>query len=99
MGKLIDAEELLQRAEEKCRGMNWTDYANGKFVCSYAVALRDLAEIVVEMSAQHTCETCYYWGNRFMLRDGSVGDCGNFGMNISKDFYCAWWSPKEEKDG
>lgn len=50
-------------------------------------------------SAQHTCETCYYWGNRIILRDGSLGDCGNFGVNLSKDFYCAWWSPKEEKDG
>ena len=46
------------------------------------------------------CETCYYWGNRIMMRDGSLGDCGNFGVSLSKDFYCAWWSQKEgEQDG
>lgn len=49
-------------------------------------------------SEQHTCETCCYWGTRLILRDGSLGDCGNFEKNLSKDFYCAWWSPKEDKD-
>ena len=53
MGKLIDAGELLARAEEKCRGMNWTDYVNGKFVCSYAVTLSDLEEIVADMPEQY----------------------------------------------
>lgn len=43
------------------------------------------------------CETCYYWGNRIMMRDGSLGDCGNFGVSLSKDFFCAWWSQRENE--
>lgn len=63
-----------------------------KFVKAPAQPKRNYAQSIGK------CETCYYWGNRIMMRDGSLGDCGNFGVSLSKDFFCAWW-PQKEKEG
>ena len=77
------AIEALKRAEALTRAFGY----------------HNVIETIREVpSAQHTCGTCYYWGNRIVMRDGSLGDCGNFGISLSKDFFCAWWSQKEKGD-
>ena len=47
---------------------------------------------------QVKCKDCYYWGNKIVMRDRTLGDCGNFGVMLDKDFYCAWAS-RREQDG
>ena len=91
--KLIDADSLILNLTFSEQTAKWN-----------VEELRAVLQIVNEMPTVESgaqsigkCETCYYWGNRIMMRDGSLGDCGNFGVSLSKDFFCAWWSQKEKK--